>query len=213
MIAVSDDGTGMDKETASHVFEPFFTTKARGKGTGLGLYTVYGIIRQCGCDVLVYSEPGQGATFKIYLPRADREAGGGEVVAERTEAPAGGETVLVIEDEENVRATTVMILEDFDYHVLEAGNGEEAIEIFKEKGDSIDMLITDVVMPGINGKELAKRLLKIRPELKILYVSGYTDNVIAHHGVLESGANFLQKPFTMNSLNQKVREILDEGKV
>ena len=210
MLAVSDSGCGMDQETVSRIFEPFFTTKGEGKGTGLGLATVYGNVKQSGGIIRVYSEPGQGTTFKIYLPRADEDAetNNPDIVAAEA-LPKGTETILLVEDDENVRQIARSILVACGYTVLESEGGEEALGLCKTLGDSIDLLITDVVMPGMNGRKLAQRAEEFCPSAKVLYMSGYTDNAIVHHGVLDEGIAFLQKPFTLKSLSLKVREVLD----
>jgi PAS domain S-box-containing protein len=211
LLAVSDTGGGMDAHVRSLIFEPFFTTKEQGKGTGLGLSTVYGIIKQSGGEILVYSEPGRGATFKVYLPRVD-EAVEVTAISDPLKHTAGGsETVLLAEDEELVRHLAVDILEGHGYTVLQASTGEEALRIAQEHEGRIDLLFTDVVMPRMNGKELADRISELHPEVKVLYASGYTDEAIVHLGVLEPGIAFLQKPFTPSSLARKVREVLGEA--
>jgi PAS domain S-box-containing protein len=207
VLSVSDNGHGMDKETQARIFEPFFTTKEKGKGTGLGLSTVYGIVKQSGGYILLDSQPGQGTTFRIYLPRIEEVA---EVVghAQIKQAQKGGsETVLLVEDEESVRQLVRETLETQGYHILEAENGEEALRIANTHSD-IDMLITDVVMPGMGGRELSARLCASHPHTKLLYLSGYTEDAIVHEGVLEPGTAFLQKPFTLQTLSRKVREVL-----
>ena len=210
LLAVSDSGCGMDQETVSRIFEPFFTTKDEGKGTGLGLATVYGNVKQSGGLIRVYSEPGQGTTFKIYLPRAEEDAETNNPDIVTAEAlPKGTETILLVEDDENVRQIARSILVACGYTVLESEGGEEALGLCKIHGDSIDLLITDVVMPGMNGRKLAQRAEEFCPSAKVLYMSGYTDNAIVHHGVLDEGIAFLQKPFTLKSLSLKVREVLD----
>lgn len=209
MLAVSDNGPGMDPETLEHMFDPFFTTKERGKGTGLGLAIVYGIIKQSGGNIYVYSELGQGTTFKVYLPRAPGETGGFIEPAEVTDLIRGSETVLVVEDEELVREFFCLALARLGYQVLAATGGEQALDIMAEGDTEVDMLLTDVIMPKISGKELYLRLLGDRPGLRVLYISGYTDNVIAHHGVLERGVNFLQKPVSIGDLAKKVRQVLE----
>jgi len=209
MLAISDTGVGMAKEVQERIFEPFFTTKEMGRGTGLGLSTVYGIVKQSGGNIWVYSEPGQGTTFKIYLPRVD------EPLVERKEevvleVPMGSETILVVEDEEAVRKLTVRLLKKQEYQVLEAWDGGQAFILCEKYRGPIHLILSDVVMPGMSGRELVERLQKIHPEAKALYMSGYTDNVILHHGILEEGIEFIQKPFTLESLTRKVREVLDK---
>jgi two-component system cell cycle sensor histidine kinase/response regulator CckA len=209
MLAVSDTGCGMDDEVKSHLFEPFFSTKERGKGTGLGLATVYGIVKQSGGYVWVYSEPGRGASFKIYLPQIDAaevETAG----SARTAGTAGGsETVLVVEDEAAVRRLAVEVLKRHGYHVLEAGDGAEAIAVADRHAGRIDVLITDLVMPEMNGAELAALLTGRRPTTRVLYTSGYTDEAVMRGGVLDPGTNFLQKPFNSERLINAVRQVLD----
>jgi len=207
MLSVSDTGMGMDKETQSRIFEPFFTTKEKGKGTGLGLSTVYGIVKQTGGYVMVQSEAGRGATFQIYLPRVDG-------VAEKHSVPVphaalgGNETVLLVEDEESVRQLVRETLASKGYEVMEAENGEDGVAIAARHNGKIDLVITDVVMPGMGGRELVKQLAQTRPETKVLYLSGYTEDAIVSEGTIESGAAFLQKPFTLQNLSRKVREVL-----
>ena len=210
MCSLSDTGVGMSLEVREHLFEPFFTTKEKGKGTGLGLSTVYGIVKQSGGNIWAYSEPDKGATFKIYLPRVDEPL---KEIRERflsDEIPRGSETILTVEDEEKVRKLTVQILKGQGYTVLEASHGEEAMKVAnKHSGNRIHLLLTDVVMPGISGSELAKSLGLLLPKMKVLYMSGYTDNAIVHHGVLDEEVNYIQKPFTVDALARKVREVLD----
>ena len=208
VLSVTDNGQGMDKETQARIFEPFFTTKEKGKGTGLGLSTVYGIVKQSGGYILVDSQPGQGTTFRIYLPRVEEVAeavGRAQVNQTRNR---GSETVLLVEDEESVRQLVRETLEAQGYQILEAENGEEALRIANTHSD-IDMLITDVVMPGMGGRELSARLCASHPQTKLLYLSGYTEDAIVHEGVLEPGTAFLQKPFTLQTLSRKVREVLE----
>jgi len=210
MFSISDTGRGMDKETKEHIFEPFYTTKEVGKGTGLGLSTVYGIVKQNDGIIWVYSEPGQGCTFKVYLPKVVGEAKPEE---EQKKLPMdefkGTETVLIVEDDDKLRNLGVKILELRGYRILEAENGEQALRISEAHDGSIDLLLTDVVMPVMDGRELAERLQLRRPEIKVIYMSGYTDNSIVHHGVLAPGLNFIEKPFTLEGLARKVREVLD----
>lgn len=210
MLAVSDDGVGMDAATQAHIFEPFFTTKGVGQGTGLGLATVFGIVKQSDGDIWVYSEPGQGTSFKIYLPRVDEPMTVFESQPIPAELPGGLETILLVEDEASVRILARRILEMNGYTVLDASNGGEALQLCAQKSGPIHLLVTDVVMPGgFNGRELAERLQSLRPDLKTLYMSGYTDDAIVHHGVLGSEMHFIQKPFSPRALAQKVRQILD----
>jgi CheY-like chemotaxis protein len=210
MLAVTDNGHGMDAETQAHIFEPFFTTKEKGKGTGLGLATVYGIVKQSGGYVWVYSEPGRGTSFKIYLPRIEEQsvATNRDRKSDSRSLPRGSETVLLVEDEKGVRELAREYLEMSGYTVLEAENGHTAFELASMHAGPIHLLMTDVVMPGISGRELAQRVLQIRPEIKILYMSGYTDQAVVYHGILETDAVLLQKPFTLATLASKLREIL-----
>jgi signal transduction histidine kinase/ActR/RegA family two-component response regulator len=212
MLAVSDTGTGMDQQTQARIFDPFFTTKETGKGTGLGLSTVYGIVKQSGGNIWVYSEVGRGTTFKVYLPRVDEGAEEYKRSAETQVDFRGPETVLVAEDEEMVRKLACKVLEMSGYRVLEAANGGAALLICERHNEPIHLLITDVIMPEMSGRELADRLAQLRPEMKVLYMSGYTDNAIVHHGVLNEGASFIQKPFATHALARKVREVLDASK-
>ena len=210
MLAVSDTGMGMDREMQSRIFEPFFTTKGPGKGTGLGLSVVYGVINQCGGHIWTYSEPGKGTTFKIYLP-AVLEAVGDPPGAVPPARPShrGTETILVLEDEPAVRELVRTILSRNDYTILSAATAEEALRLCREHPGAIHLLLSDVIMPGMSGRHVVEQVLPGRPEMKVLYISGYTSDAIAHHGVLESGVAFLQKPFSADSLLQKVRDVLD----
>lgn len=209
MLAVSDSGCGMDTQTQARIFEPFFTTKEVGKGTGLGLATVYGIVKQSEGSIWVYSEVGRGTTFKIYLPFVDGRVA--EVVAgtEDGELLRGAETVLLVEDEEVVREMATEILRDCGYHVLEAHHPNQALTLAAEYEGEIHLMLTDVVMPSMSGRELAEQLMPLRPDMRVLYMSGYTDDAIVHHGVLEEGTAFIAKPFGIDSLALKLRETLD----
>ena len=208
MLSVSDNGAGMSKETQSRIFEPFFTTKEKGKGTGLGLSTVYGIVKQSGGYVMVQSEPGAGTTFNIYLPRVDEALEAQGLAPVTRTADGGAETILLVEDEESVRQLVRETLETKGYRVLEADNGQAGLEAAVAHSGTIDLVITDVVMPEMSGRELAKRLIEARPTIKVLYLSGYTEDAILSDGTVERGKAFLQKPFSLQSLSRKVREVL-----
>ncbi|HXG66998.1 MAG TPA: PAS domain-containing protein [Blastocatellia bacterium] len=210
MLAMTDAGCGMDAHTLTRIFEPFFTTKGPGKGTGLGLSTVYGIVKQSGGHLSVVSAPGQGSTFRIYLPRVTEAVEAQEENAAVQELPGGRETILLVEDEALVRKMAAQVLRGVGYDLIEAANGKEALQIVREGNREIDLVLTDVVMPQMSGKTLATCLADLRPAAKILYISGYTDNEMSHHGILEPGVNFLHKPFTPAALAQKVREVLDQ---
>jgi PAS domain S-box-containing protein len=210
-LVVSDTGHGMTKEISQQIFEPFFTTKAMGKGTGLGLSMVYGAVKQAGGSIEVYSEVGIGTTFQIYLPRVEGDAVKPGEVGRPAVLPKGTETVLVVEDEEVVRNMNVRILTGLGYKILQARNGADAIAVAQKYGDRIDLLLTDVVMPGMHGGELATQLVLHYPEMKVLFTSGYTDDAISQHGVLAEGLSFIGKPYTPSSLARKVREVLDES--
>lgn len=210
MLAVSDTGSGMDAETQSHIFEPFFTTKEKGKGTGLGLATVFGIVKQNNGHIWVYSEPGCGTTFKIYLPQAEIEIMPEESDDQVSPISGGSETILVVEDNNTVRSLIKNILISYGYQILDAAEGQSALQLLDPRKESIDLLITDVVMPGMGGRQVARAITEKFPRIKTLYVSGYTGKAITHHGVLESGTAFLQKPFSPMALVKKVRQILDE---
>jgi CheY-like chemotaxis protein len=210
VLSVRDTGAGMDSGTLAHIFEPFFTTKEKGKGTGLGLSTVFGIVRQSEGHIEVDSEPGQGTTFRIYLPCVEAAAD----VAPPPPSPRslrGSETVLLVEDEEQVRNVAEGILRRHGYKVLVARNAGEAVLHFEAHPEGIDLLLTDVVMPQISGAVLAKRLVAVRPALKVLFMSGYTDDETLRHGLAESAFSYLQKPLTVDSLTRKVREVLEGG--
>ncbi|MBY0228788.1 MAG: response regulator, partial [Gemmataceae bacterium] len=207
LLAVTDTGCGMDEATASRVFEPFFTTKG-DKGTGMGLALVHGAVRQSGGHVGVYSEPGKGTTFKVYLPRAEGQPSSGRSGL-GLPLPSGGETVLLVEDDGDVRALAERILQACGYSVLRARDGEEALALAERHAGPIDLLLTDVVMPRLGGGRLAEALAAARPGLRVLFMSGYADDAVVRHGVLERGAPFLHKPFTLSGLARKVREVLD----
>jgi two-component system, cell cycle sensor histidine kinase and response regulator CckA len=208
MLAVSDTGAGIPPEVKERIFEPFFTTKEPGKGTGLGLSTVYGIVRQSGGQIQVRSEVGHGTRFEICLPRAERPTGG-TTRAPGGEITRGSELLLLVEDDEVLRGLVQEMLELYGYRVLAATDGTEAIRLCREHEGKIQLLITDVVMPGMSGPDLTRRLEAVQPEIKVLYISGYTHDAIVHHGVLEEGVSFLHKPFTPDELAGRVREVLD----
>jgi len=210
MFAISDTGIGIDKEILPHIFEPFFTTKGIGKGTGLGLSTVYGIVKQNKGYINCYSEPGRGTTFKIYFPKHIGDKEKASITDSEAKISTGHETILLVEDEDIVREFTKDVLMQLGYNVLEASDPEEAINLCKDYDKDIHLILTDVVMPNMDGKKLYEEISTIRPSIKVLFMSGYTANAIAHKGVLENGTQFIHKPFTMNSLAKKVREILDE---
>jgi CheY-like chemotaxis protein len=212
MLAVSDTGVGMDAETRARIFEPFFSTKELGKGTGLGLAIVYGIVRQSGGYIWVYSEPGRGTTFKIYLPQVGEDNQSAQPAELRTDAPAGSETILLVEDEEAVRALAGKVLEDRGYKVLESTSPEHALLLARQRQEPIHLLLTDLVLPGISGRKVAECLASLQPSIKVLYMSGYTDDSVVRNSVMEANAAFLQKPFTAASMARKVREVLDAGR-
>ena len=209
MLAVSDTGCGMDKETQAHVFEPFFTTKEIGKGTGLGLSNVYGIVKQNQGFISVYSELGTGATLRIYLPSAEGAAESAPPAETPRNPPNGTETILLVEDEDSLRELARVCLQSAGYTVLDARNGQEAIEIGRQYGGNIQLLLTDVVMPGISGSTLAATLVKTQPAMRVLFMSGYAYDIVTRHGVLSPGVALLEKPLTISSLLTKVREVLD----
>jgi two-component system cell cycle sensor histidine kinase/response regulator CckA len=208
LLAVSDTGCGMDQATMSRIFEPFFSTKGE-KGTGLGLATVHGIVKQSGGHVAAYSEVGQGTTFKVYLPRVEQRPPLDKPRLEPAVMPRGNETVLLVEDEDGVRALVRHVLEASGYTVLEARDGAEAVWVAGQHGGRIDLLLTDVVMPRMGGREVAERLAASHPGVKVLYLSGYTEDAVVRHGILQAEVAFLQKPFSPASLTAKVREVLD----
>jgi PAS domain S-box-containing protein len=212
MLAVSDTGSGMDKKILEHIFEPFFTTKEVGKGTGLGLSTVYGIVKQNNGFIWVYSESGQGTTFKVYLSEVKKDADLEKKEQTPVDDPGGSETVLIVEDNDLLRNFVQKALRGYGYRVKDAENGEDALRVCKEHDGQIDLMVTDVIMPKMGGREAAKRLQPLYPQMKVIYMSGYTDDAIVHHGVLEPGLNFLEKPFTPEGLARKVRKVLDAEK-
>src|SRR5438105_2119169 len=209
MLAVSDNGCGMDKQTQARIFEPFFTTKEEGKGTGLGLSTVYGIVKQSGGNIWVYSEPGRGTTFRIYLPRIEGVAEAIVPGKAQEPLPRGSETLLLVEDDAGVRKLAKTTLQTQGYTVLEAAQGEDAVRLSGQHEGLIHLMVTDMVMPEMSGRELAERLKPLRPNMKVLLTSGYTGKAMLHHGELDPGMAFLQKPFTPQTLARKVREVLD----
>lgn len=209
LLAISDTGLGMSEEVQAHIFEPFFTTKAQGKGTGLGLATVYGIVRQSGGHIWLYSEPKSGTTFKIYLPRVQEKTVALDQTGANAEMLSGDETILLVEDDAEVRDLVRRVLQTQGYTLLEAEDGERALQVAADYAGSIHLLLTDVIMPGMSGKTLADQLVQLRPGIKVLFMSGYTDNAIMHHGVLDPGITLLQKPFGPTVLARKVRYVLD----
>jgi PAS domain S-box-containing protein len=209
MLAVSDTGRGMDAETLGHMFEPFFTTKGLGQGTGLGLATVYGIVRQVGGQVMVYSEPGRGTSFKIYLPRLEEDSDQLLASAPAGPAPGGTETVLLVEDETALRTLIHEILTRSGYRVLQASRPDEALALAAAHAGPIDLVLTDVILPNMSGRQVADALQSARPGTRVLFMSGYTDDAISHHGILDPGMHFLEKPFTTDSLLRKMREVLE----
>jgi CheY-like chemotaxis protein/two-component sensor histidine kinase len=208
MLCVSDDGAGMDRQVCERAFEPFFTTKGVGQGTGLGLATVFGIVKQSNGHIVLESEPGQGTTFKVYFPQVDAPISAPEPLTSGA-IPRGTETVMLVEDEPGVRAFAKRALELSGYTVLEASNGDEALGTAERHPATIDVLLTDVVMPRMSGRVLADRLLALRPTLKVIFMSGYTENTIVHQGVLDDGVDFVPKPISFERLLEKVRSVLD----
>ena len=212
MFAVSDTGIGMDEDTKQKIFEPFFTTKGIGKGTGLGMATVYGIVKQNEGSIYAYSEPGKGTTFRIYWPATEAKAENNSKEQISAEAISGfGETILIVEDDEGVRNYTVTVLKSFKYRVYSAENGSAALKLIDKEQIKLDLLITDLVMPEMNGKELAEKFNKIFPEAGVIFMSGYTDNNIVHQGALKRDVNFIQKPYADDEFVQIVRRVLDHG--
>lgn len=209
LVEIGDNGPGIPSEVLPHIFEPFFTTKESGKGTGLGLSTVYGIVKQSAGHISVYSEVGKGTTFRIYLPQFDEPA-----VSSPPEAPRpllrGTETVLLVEDEDGLRELTRECLESRGFVVLEARDGKTALEVAEHHSAAIHLLLTDLVMPGMSGRDVAVQILLSRPDTKLLYMSGYTHDLVTRHGVLEAGTALIEKPFSIESLLSKVRDVLDD---
>jgi CheY-like chemotaxis protein len=218
VVTVADTGLGMARQVAEHIFEPFFTTKESGRGSGLGLSTVFGIVKQSGGHIFVDSEPGRGTTFRLYLPGSREQPapapsaapdGGDEPAPTRPEPPvASGETILLVEDEPAVRTFVARALRQQGYEVLDASNGGEALLIAEDHPGSIHLLLTDVIMPRLSGKQLATRLRRVRAEMRVLYMSGYAEEIVATHGALEAGAAFIAKPLTAEALGRKIREVL-----
>jgi CheY-like chemotaxis protein len=210
MLTVADTGVGMDKTILPHIFDPFFTTKDIGKGTGLGLATVYGIVKQNTGFIAVETAVGRGTTFRIYLPRL-RGTHTPEIQTGEVPVSSGSGTILVVEDDEMVRLLTTVMLREMGYTILVANSPQEALALCKETGTPIDLLITDVVMPEMKGPELREKVRALRPGIKVLFMSGYTSDVIVNHGVLEEGVNFIQKPFNMEDLGRKVHDVLSRS--
>jgi two-component system cell cycle sensor histidine kinase/response regulator CckA len=209
MLAVSDTGHGIPPDVLPHIWDPFFTTKGPGKGTGLGLAVVHGVVKQAGGHVATDSEVGRGTTFRVYFPRVQGIRLASRSQQGTTAIPRGTETVLLVEDEDTVRVLTRHILADCGYAVLEADDGEEALQVAEKHSGPIHLLVSDVVMPRLGGRELAERLTALQPELKVLFLSGYTDDAVVRHGILQEQVQFLAKPYSVAALAQKVREVLD----
>jgi CheY-like chemotaxis protein len=209
MLSMADTGMGMDEETKRHLFEPFFTTKAPGKGTGLGLSTVWAIVQQCGGEIWVWSEPGQGTTFRVYLPRVVGQSGVPKESQNMAHSGAATETVLLVEDEDRVRRLVLGMLRRQGYTVLEAADGQTALDLARLHSAPVHVLLTDVVMPKMNGHELASHLTRLWPDIRVVYMSGYVDNPLVHKEIAASGAAFLQKPFTQEALVAKIRGALE----
>jgi CheY-like chemotaxis protein len=212
LLRVTDTGTGIDPEIQSQIFEPFFTTKDRDKGTGLGLATVYGVVKQSGGYIAVDSEKGKGASFSVFLPRLEQPAIQSAPVIAAPVSLGGSETILLVEDAEPLRKLAAMFLKESGYHILSAADGQQALQVARQNSGPIHLLLTDVVMPGMNGRVLGERLAASQPGMRVLYMSGYTDTFIAGHGVLEPGTHLLHKPFTQEALTRKVRELLDASR-
>ena len=210
MLSVSDTGTGIDPETQVHIFEPFFTTKPQGRGTGLGLATVYGIVKQSGGYVWVYSECGKGTAFKVYLPRTDEVSTSIKAVESGHEVLTGSETVLVVEDQPMLRELIGRMLVSKGYDVVSADNPATAVHLAQSYAGPIHLVLTDVIMPGMNGRAMIEQLVQFRPEVKTVFMSAYTEDIISHHGKLLSGSGFINKPFTKQALCAKIREVLDQ---
>jgi len=209
MMVISDTGEGMSKEILEKIFDPFFSTKELGRGTGLGLSTVYGIVKQHMGHINAYSEQGKGSNFRVYFPVMEQQDTVTVKTTEQNKTCSGNETILVVEDEEHVRHLACAILKKYGYKVFEASGGDSALKVSEEYRETIDLLITDVIMGDTNGKELYEKLSVKRPKLKVLYMSGYTENLIGHHGILYEGVNFIQKPFSLKDFACKVRKILE----
>jgi CheY-like chemotaxis protein len=208
MMAVTDSGEGMTPEVKKRIFEPYYTTKDLGKGTGLGLAVVHGVVKQSDGYIEVYSEPGVGTSFKIYLPQAEASLHVDEVVPALDQAPRGTETILLVEDEDAVRTLISIVLRESGYTVLEAGGVEEALRAASNYNERIHLLVTDVVMPGEGGRMLADKVVALYPKMKVLYLSGYTDDSVIRHGILQEQVDFLQKPFSPLALTHRIREML-----